>query len=151
MAIKKTLILLVLAIVAAAAVGWCLHAYPHTVMQSSQKNITIGAAAVAVDVADTEPLREQGLSGRFGLSEGQGMLFVFDTDGTWGIWMKDMQFPIDILWADASGRVVTVASAVAPDTYPQAFYPTAPARYVVELPSGFAARHGIAEGTKIVI
>ena len=151
MAIKKILGVLAAAAVLAVALCWYLYIPPSTAMTSSQKNITVGSAAVAVDVADTEALREQGLSGRSGLSEGQGMLFVFDTDGSWGICMKDMQFPIDILWADAAGRVVTVASAVSPDTYPQVFNPAVPARYVIELPSGFAARHGIAEGAKVVI
>lgn len=115
------------------------------------RTITVDGVSVAVDVADTAGLREQGLSGRSDLRSGQGMLFIFDTDGIWGIWMKDMNFPIDILWADASGTVITIAADVAPDTYPEVFNPSAPARYVVELPAGFAAAHGIAEGTKIVL
>jgi len=106
---------------------------------------------VVVEVADTEALREQGLSGRPNLPEGQGMLFVFDTDGVWGIWMKGMQFPIDIVWADASGTVVTVAVNIAPDTYPDSFYPTIPARYVLELQAGFTATHDIVVGSKIVL
>ena len=116
-----------------------------------QKQITVGQVAVVVDVADTESLREQGLSGRLNLPEGQGMLFVFDTDGVWGIWMKGMQFPIDIVWADASGTVVTVAVNIAPDTYPDSFYPTIPARYVLELQAGFTATHDIVVGSKIVL
>ena len=105
-----------------------------------------------VEVADTESTREQGLSGRLNLPEGQGMLFVFDTDGSWGIWMKDMRFAIDIVWADASGAIVTVSSNVAPDTYPEkSFYPIAPARYVLELPAGFTTAHGIAAGSKLVL
>jgi hypothetical protein len=115
------------------------------------KEIHLGAGAVSVDVADTEALREQGLSGRTNLPEGKGMLFVFETDGTWGIWMKDMLFPIDIVWADSSGAVLTVAAEVSPDSYPEVFFPSAPARYVLELPAGYAASHGIAEGAKIVI
>ena len=106
---------------------------------------------MVVEVADTEALREQGLSGRPNLPEGQGMLFVFDTDGVWGIWMKGMQFPIDIVWADASGTVVTVAVNIAPDTYPDSFYPTIPARYVLELQAGFTATHDIVVGSKIVL
>ena len=113
--------------------------------------IQVGDTPLAVEVADTESLREQGLSGRDSLPEGQGMLFVFEQDGLWGIWMKDMRFPIDIVWADASGTVITIAPGIAPDTYPNSFYPTAPARYVLELPAGFAAAHDIAIGSKIVI
>ena len=122
--------------------------------------ISIGDTVISVEVADTANLREQGLSGREnicgtrlrqGCGEARGMLFVFDTDGLWNIWMKDMRFPIDIVWADVSGMVITIASNVAPDTYPKSFYPSAPARYVIELPAGFAAAHGIVEGSQIVL
>ena len=119
--------------------------------QLVQRHIQIGSTTVAVEVADTEGLREQGLSGRANLPEGQGMLFVFESDDTFGIWMKDMLFPIDIVWADVSGTVITVAKNVAPDTYPKVFYPSAPARYVVELPAGFAAAHGVAEGSVLKV
>jgi len=115
------------------------------------RTITIGGVSLAVEVADTEILREQGLSGRSDLRSGKGMLFVFDTDGLWNIWMKDMQFPIDIVWTDVDGKVVTVALDIAPETYPKVFSPSSPARYVLELPAGFAAAHGIKEGSIIKI
>ncbi len=138
------LVLIAVAILAYAAL-------PKEADITALRAITIGGVSVSVEVADTASLREQGLSGRSDLPKGQGMLFVFDTDGAWGIWMKDMQFPIDIVWADASGTVITVAANVAPETYPEVFNPSAPARYVLELPAGFAAAHGIVEGTVIKI
>jgi uncharacterized membrane protein (UPF0127 family) len=119
--------------------------------QYAQKNIHVGATTLVVDVADTEALREKGLSGRTSLAAGKGMLFVFNEDDQWGIWMKDMKFSIDILWLAADGTVVTVVPGAAPDSYPQAFYPTKPARYVVEVPAGYAGEHGIAEGAKFVL
>lgn len=119
--------------------------------QPLMHTVRIGSTQVAVDIADTASLREQGLSGRTGLPDGQGMLFVFQEDGLWAFWMKDMRFSIDIIWADAQGRVITVAPDLSPDTYPQTFLPQAPARYVLEVPAGFAERHGIAEGDTIVI
>ena len=126
-------------------------ALPKEADTTVMRTISIGGTVIYVDVADTDVLRERGLSGRSDLPGGKGMLFVFDTDDTWGIWMKDMLFPIDIIWVDASGTVVTVAENVAPDTYPKSFYPSAPARYVLELPAGFAAARGIAEGAIIKI
>lgn len=116
-----------------------------------QKTIHVGSASVVVEVADTETARELGLSGHAPLADGQGMLFVFDQDALWGFWMKDMRFAIDILWLDSSGRVVTIAANVSPDSYPQTFYPKMPARYVVELPAGYAAAHSIAEGAQFVL
>ena len=125
--------------------------WPKEAHTTVMRTIIIGGVSVAVEVADTESSRERGLSGRASLPQGQGMLFVFDTDGERGIWMKYMRFPIDIVWADASGTVVTIVGDVAPGTYPKVFYPSVPARYVVELPAGFAAAHGIAEGAKMMV
>ena len=145
---KKYLIAL-LVLIAVAILAYA--ALPKEADTTAMRAITVGGVSVAVEVADTASLREQGLSGRSDLPIGEGMLFVFDTDGAWGIWMKDMQFPIDIVWADASGTVITVAANIAPETYPEVFNPSAPARYVLELPAGFAAAHGIVEGTVIKI
>ena len=119
--------------------------------QLAQKQIIVGGSVVWVAVADTETSREKGLSGSEPLGTREGMLFIFDTDGTWGIWMKDMLFSIDIVWVDASGTVVTVARDVAPETYPEVFLPSSPVRYVLELPAGFAAARGIVEGGQIVL
>jgi uncharacterized membrane protein (UPF0127 family) len=120
-------------------------------MAESTKIIHIGSALVRVDVADTPFLRERGLSGRASLAEGSGMLFIFDTDDQWGIWMKEMRFAIDIVWIDAAGMVVTVAHNISPNTFPKSFRPIAPARYVLELPAGYATHRGIVEGVKIVL
>jgi len=119
-------------------------------LNSPMQTVTIGSTTIAVEVADTEALRNQGLSGRSDLPGGTGMLFVFDTDGLWSFWMKDMLFPLDIIWADAQGRIVGIAHSVSPDTYPQSFTPGEPARYALEVPAGFAKEHGIAEGDVLV-
>jgi uncharacterized membrane protein (UPF0127 family) len=112
--------------------------------------VTIGTTVVSVELADTPALRVQGLSGRQSPSEGEGMLFIFEEEGNWGFWMKDMLFPIDILWAGSDGTIISIAKDVSPSTYPQAFYPTEPAaKYVLEVPAGFAKRHNIVEGMKM--
>jgi uncharacterized membrane protein (UPF0127 family) len=113
--------------------------------------IHVGKTSVIVDVVRTEEARERGLSGRDSLEGGHGMLFVFESEGLPGIWMKDMKFPIDIIWADKSGVIVTIARKVAPESYPTVFTPKSPALYVLEVPSGFADQYDIAEGDKIVL
>ena len=113
--------------------------------------VTIGSTSFAVEVADTPELRQKGLSGHEPLAERTGMLFVFDTEDRWGIWMKDMRFSIDIVWADAQGTVVGVVHNATPESYPKVFEPPEPARYVLELPAGAAAAHGVVEGAQIVV
>lgn len=86
-------------------------------------------------VADTPSKRQQGLSGREKLLPNTGMVFKFDTLEQQGIWMKDMNFSIDILWLDEKCKVVAFKSA-SPESYPETFTPKAKALYVVELPEG---------------
>jgi uncharacterized membrane protein (UPF0127 family) len=115
------------------------------------KTLTIGKNSVLAEVASTTQQKSDGLSGRYGLQEGTGMLFVFDTPLIEGFWMKDMRFSLDILYADSTGKIVTLFENLSPDTYPKAFRPTVPAQYVLELPAGYVAAHSIAVGDKIVL
>jgi uncharacterized membrane protein (UPF0127 family) len=131
---------------------------------STQTTVTIGStdstsspqATIVVEVESTEATREQGLSGRASLAEGSGMLFVFQQPGTYGFWMKDMNFALDMIFADAQGRIVTVDQNLSPNSYnsqnPQSskvFYPAEPIIYVLEIPAGFAASHNIKEGMSL--
>ena len=102
-----------------------------------EKVLTIGTATLQVAVAQTVEQRVAGLSHWSSLAEGYGMLFIFDIDGTHGIWMKDMQFPIDIVWISAAMKVVHIERSVSPDTYPQTFLPPIPARYILEVPAEY--------------
>jgi uncharacterized membrane protein (UPF0127 family) len=140
--------------VCAALVAAAFWYHPAMAPARRTVNVTIGSTTVVAEVADTDATREQGLSGRASLPEGQGMLFVFQQPGDYGFWMKDMNFPLDMLFANASGTIVTIQENALPSTYnaanPRAsvvFYPSAPALYVLEVPAGFAAAHDIKEGS----
>ncbi len=120
------------------------------------KEVSVPKGKVFVEVVDTPASREQGLSGRTGLGENEGMLFVFENSGRYGFWMKDMIFAIDIVWINKDGIVVHVERNVAPDSYfntvpPQTFINTPEAKYVLELASGSAEKHGLYLGTKVGI
>jgi uncharacterized protein len=111
------------------------------------QTIDIAQASVTAEIANTDESRKQGLSKRSSLAPEHGMLFVFPKDGNWGIWMKDMHFSIDIIWADAAGKVVALNASVSPETYPAVFYPHNYTRYVLEVPAGFVIAHGITVGS----
>src|SRR3990167_10987110 len=139
---KRVLITVVLAAIFlfAAMAGYPVYLSPSPVLPvrvSEVRTIQLNGQTIRVSVADTETAREQGLSGRAGLATDEGMLFVFLKDGKYAFWMKDMLFSIDILWLSSDGAVVFMAKNVSPDTYPRAFAPDGPARYVLELPAGF--------------
>lgn len=96
--------------------------------------IYVGSTAISVTVADEYDERLQGLGGTRSLGDFQGKLFIFDTDAKHGIWMKDMHYPIDIIWIDKHLNVVHIEENVSPSTYPtQIFAPPVDARFVLEV------------------
>ncbi len=101
-------------------------------------------------VADTDYLRQKGLSGLDCMPQDQGMLFAFNVPDNYSFWMKDMHFPIDIIWLDQDKRVVTVAARVDPSSYPRSFKPDTPSLYVLELSAGKAADFGIVKSSQLV-
>lgn len=148
MALSEKVVLTVGAIIAVAVGYYALSmSAPTPIVPSS---VWVGDTVIAVEVANTPESRVQGLSGRADLAQGSGLLFDFFAPDYYRIWMKDMNFSIDIVWAN-DGRVITVEHDVSPNTFPQNFTSAAPARYVLELPAGYAAMHGIAEGGEFVV
>lgn len=91
---------------------------------------------VKLEVVSTASERTLGLSGRESMLREQGMLFDFVTTGKYCMWMKDMNFPLDMLWLSADKRIVEIKEDVTPETYPQTFCGPESARYVVEVNSG---------------
>lgn len=110
------------------------------------RTIMVGADFVEAELADTIEERARGLSGRTELKDGEGMLFVFDEDGLYSFWMKDMLIPIDMFWLSAEGEIVYIVESVAPESYPESFVSERPARFVLELPAGYAAAHEVSVG-----
>lgn len=108
--------------------------------------VRIGEEVFSVARADTPEERERGLSGQPTLTPGKGMLFVFDTTTIPSFWMKDMAFPLDIVWIDSEGVIVDLTESLTPETYPRTVSPRAPVRFVLEIPSGTIASRGISIG-----
>ncbi len=109
-----------------------------------------GGVSLRIEYATTPESRERGLGGRTEIQDDYGMLFVFPKNDYYGFWMKDMLMPLDIFWLDAQGHVVSMALDVATSTYPNVFYPSIPAQYVLETAAGFAREHSIATGTPLL-
>lgn len=105
--------------------------------------------AVDLEIVKTEESRRMGLSGRISLPENSGMLFIFDRPDFYGIWMKDMNFPIDIIWLNENLEVVGLKKNVAPETFPEVFYPDNPAIYVLEINAGLAEKFGLESGYQV--
>lgn len=118
----------------------------HCISRNSEiKTVYIKNIPVSVTLARTELERNLGLSIKSSLNENEGMLFVFDKEGKYGFWMKDMKFPIDIVWLNKN-KIIFIEKNVSPETYPTAFYPKDVSDLVLELPAGFCDTHGLSEG-----
>ena len=103
-----------------------------------KKIISIGGTDLHVEIARTRKEKTTGLSHRTSLRESRGMLFIFENEGIHSFWMKNMHFPIDIIWINANKRVVHIEHEITPETYPQSFASSVPAQYVLEVPAGYA-------------
>jgi uncharacterized protein len=108
----------------------------------------------ALEIASDEASRARGLMGRDRLEPRSGMLFVFDEDGREAFWMKNCKISLDMVWLDASFRVVFVA----PDQKPcpesgecPSVGPLVPARYVLEFAAGTAAAERLAPGVAVTL
>ena len=110
---------------------------------------SIGTASVDVEVARTPVEQALGLSNRATLPENQGMLFIYDEPHFPSIWMKDMKFPIDIIWIGDDLTVVDLTENISPSSFPKTFSPGKAASYVLEVNVGFARGHAIKIGDKV--
>jgi len=106
-------------------------------------------AQVRVEVADTASERETGLMYRSHLDDDAGMIFVFGDPARLSFWMKNTEIPLDMIFADADGKIVGIVADAAPYTLTPRTA-DADASYVLEVNGGFCARHHIAAGDKLV-
>lgn len=103
--------------------------------------VTINTLSVEADVAASTSQRRKGLSKKDSLPFGEGMIFVFENPGKFGIWMKDMRFAIDIIWLDQDKKIVDIVTNVAPESGKKdaeltVYKPRADAKYVLEVNAG---------------
>lgn len=124
--------------------------YPKT-DKTSIRGIYINDMPMWVDVADSVKEIKTGLSGRTTLETGQGMLFIFDKLDFYGMWMKDMNFPIDIIWIDENLQIIDIKTQVLQKSYSEIFYPVQKALYVIEVNAGFSELNNIKIGDKVIL
>jgi len=122
-----------------------------TAFRPRMVELTIGATTIEVDIADTIGKQRQGLSGRTSMPEDQGMYFPMGPPDFYSFWMKDMHFPLDIIWIRA-GKVVDISKNVPyplEGNPPASVHPKEPADAVLEVNAGFVEKRGVKTGDKI--
>jgi len=106
--------------------------YSHAVVTTSL------GEKIPVEVADTHKKRSLGLGKRSSLKKGWGMLFVFEKRESHRFWMKDMQFPLDIIWLDNHRIVHIIHNAPPANTKEKLNVMTSPhpVNFVLEIAGG---------------
>lgn len=112
----------------------------------------LGDLELTVELAQTPKQWEKGLSGRTDLGILDGMIFVFPQYHVPIFWMKDMQFPIDIIWI-AGDKVVDITPNAKVETSDQlpTYSPRVPVNKVLETRAGWAEENKIKIGTTLEI
>jgi uncharacterized membrane protein (UPF0127 family) len=101
------------------------------------------------EVAATDRQRSMGLMFRKEMPEQRGMLFLFEGEGDRYFWMKNTPLPLDIIFIDAKGTIVSIAANTTPfseDVIPS----IGPAKFVFEINAGLAKKLGISAGDGVV-
>ena len=117
--------------------------------------VSFGDTQIRAEIAGSALARARGLSYRDELPDGRGMLFTFGTASRHSFWMKDMNFPIDIVWL-RNDSVVDITPNVDPQrgsimALLKTYSPKTAADDVLELPAGYAAAHNIVVGSRMVV
>ncbi|WAC61887.1 DUF192 domain-containing protein [Pseudoxanthomonas sp. SL93] len=114
--------------------------------------VEIGGERFTVEIADDDAERARGLMFRDTLADGTGMLFIHESESPQAYWMKNTRIPLDILYFDDDRKLVSQQRGVPPcsagNNCPS--YPSdQPARYVLELNAGEAARLKLEDGAEL--
>jgi uncharacterized membrane protein (UPF0127 family) len=113
--------------------------------------IRINGTRYSATVADTPVKRAIGLMFRESLPQNHCMLFVFGSPGRHSVWMRNMRFPLDVLWLNRQGVVIDTAAEITPSASLldcRRYSPKAEAAYMIELNAGEIRRKGIRTGSK---
>ncbi|HEV8388016.1 MAG TPA: DUF192 domain-containing protein [Nitrososphaera sp.] len=114
-------------------------------------NITVNGVPLVADLAITGEQRTKGLAVKDSLAENESMLFYFPKANEYAFWMKDMKFPIDIIWLDTDRKVIHIEYSLEPcdsDACPL-YKPEGKTQYVLETVAGFAQKYNVIEGTVV--
>ncbi len=116
--------------------------YNKTILIDSSTNRYVIKTNVAADPKS----RAEGLSGTASLCEDCGKYFIFDKEGYYPFWMKEMNYDLDIIYIDKDNKIVNIFENVKKESYPDVIENSMPAKYVLEVNSGIVAEYGMGVG-----
>ncbi|MFC6975151.1 DUF192 domain-containing protein [Halomicroarcula sp. GCM10025709] len=125
-------------------------ATPGTTVAVRQSDAGPTLATVEVRIADTTTKRYVGLSETDELGPDEGMLFVHDEADTHAYVMRNMSFPLDIIFVDADGTITTIHHASLPPPGDETLRRyEGRGKYVLEVNRGWTNRTGVEVGDRV--
>lgn len=120
----------------------------------SSTQVKINSLQITAEVAKTPQTRAKGLSQKESLPPNAGMLFVFEKTGEYGFWMKDVKFPLDLIWIDEDKQIADITNNAlpepeVPDQLLRIYKSAVPIRYVLEVFGGTARFHNLKVGDPV--
>ena len=113
-------------------------------------DVSIGNYTLVADLSITYEQIIVGLSTKDSLEKNEGMLFVLNSSSRRGFWMKDMKFPIDVIWLNQNKEIVHIKKSLDPCVSDcPVYYPDRESKYVLETVSGFADKQNLKVGDTI--
>src|SRR3989344_1994672 len=114
--------------------------------------VTIAGHSFRVIAAASQQEREIGLSETKELQQDQGMIFLFDKPDYYSFWMKNMKFPIDIIYIKTDTIVEIKNNAQPPKDNkerPIIYTPVGPSDKVLEIQAGLSEKYKFKNGDKV--
>lgn len=112
--------------------------------------LRLGDGVFRVRIASFDAEQRKGLGGVTKLGQEEGMLFMYENEGDYKIWMKDMKIPIDAVWLNSDRKVMHIETGLQPDSYPKQYGPASRSQYILELSEGAVQRARIKTGQQMV-
>lgn len=143
---KKLLLLLSLCI---TPLWSCRQPPPTPASGLATTPMTIGSKTYTLEIAAKSLDRSKGLMYRDSMPADHGMIFIFTRATDQSFWMHNCRIPLDILYLDAAGKVVSIHRM---EPYVETGTRSkGPAQYAVELNAGEASASGVKEGDTLQI
>lgn len=122
-------------------------------VEEGRTRVRVKTLDITAEIAETDKEKGKGLSKRESLPISEGMLFVYEKPAIYTFWMKDMKFPIDIVWIDKDRKIVDMALNAQPepdtDDDLQHYKPAGESQYILEINAGLVAANGLAIGDEV--
>ena len=112
-------------------------------------DMQLGSKKFTLEIVAKNEERNKGLMYRDSMADNHGMIFIFQKDQQLSFFMKNTRIPLDIIYVNSTGKVVSVKQMqpYVLDSVPSDF----PAEYAIELNVNAAGQAGVKTGDTLNI